>query len=114
MAENINIDDIVSNLKQPHIIKVILFGSYAYGTPSKNSDIDLMVITEHSTLPKNFREKMDFYHDVYKYIKSFTGIYPIDLIVYTKAMYNAFIESKSMFSKEIVSKGKVLYEKNNY
>jgi hypothetical protein len=35
---------------------------------------------------------------------------PIDLIVYTKPMYEKFIELGSLFSKEISRKGTVLYE----
>jgi hypothetical protein len=39
-----------------------------------------------------------------------TGKIPIDLIVYTKPMYNKFNELGSLFSKEISQKGLVLYE----
>jgi len=31
--------------------KIILFGSYAYGTPGKESDIDMLVIVKESSLP---------------------------------------------------------------
>jgi len=40
-------------------------------------------------------------------------IIPIDLIVYTKPMYNKFNELGSLFSKEISQKGIVLYESDN-
>jgi predicted nucleotidyltransferase len=30
-----------------HPERVILFGSYAYGSPAEESDIDLLVVTEH-------------------------------------------------------------------
>ena len=37
--------------------KVILFGSYAYGTPDENSDIDLYVVTKDDFVPQNWKEK---------------------------------------------------------
>ncbi len=36
---------------------------------------------------------------------------PIDLIVYTKPMYERFVDLKSMFSREVLKRGIVLYEK---
>jgi hypothetical protein len=38
---------------------------------------------------------------------------PIDLIVYSKKMFQELIDSQNMFSKEIMHKGIVLYEKFN-
>ena len=35
----------------PH--KIILFGSYAYGTPSQDSDLDLLVIMKTEERPAN-------------------------------------------------------------
>ena len=40
--------------------KVILFGSYAYGTPSKESDIDILVILKDSSLPR-YKRSGDLY-----------------------------------------------------
>ncbi len=49
----INIEElkpqIIEALKPLQLDKIILFGSYAYGTPNKDSDIDLM-ITKDSNL----------------------------------------------------------------
>ena len=38
--------------------KIILFGSYAYGTPDANSDIDIYVVTKDEFIPQNFKEKV--------------------------------------------------------
>jgi len=38
---------------------------------------------------------------------------PIDLIVHTKPMHEKFIELGSQFSKEVLAKGKILYEKKS-
>ena len=38
---------IVQNLKSLNPIKIILFGSYAYGKPTQNSDLDICIIKEN-------------------------------------------------------------------
>ena len=93
--------------------KIILFGSYAYGEPNENSDIDILVVTKDETIPKSFTEKSMLYVQVSKMISDIKKNYPVDLIVHTKAMHELFIQKNSMFAKELISKGKVLYEKHN-
>ena len=45
--------EIVGRLvKLEEILKIILFGSYAYGNPGKNSDIDLLVVIDKKEYPK--------------------------------------------------------------
>ena len=39
-------------------VKIILFGSYAYGTPTKDSDIDLYIVTTDNFIPKNKESKL--------------------------------------------------------
>lgn len=72
--EKINevVERIVKNV-QPE--KVVLFGSYAYGEPYEDSDLDILVIKE-SVLPRHER--------VREIKKCLRGIkIPVDLIVYT-------------------------------
>lgn len=107
------ISEITEIFKQQGVDRVILFGSYAYGNPSLDSDIDLMIVVPLDTLPSTHREKMDLYLYYNQFIKKFRKIVPIDLIVYTKATYEKFIELDSMFSREITSQGIILYEANN-
>lgn len=107
------ISEITDIFKQQGIERVILFGSHAYGNPTDDSDIDLIIIAPLDTFPSTHREKMDLYLHYNQFIKSFRKIIPIDLIVYTKATYEKFIELNSMFSKEITNRGIVLYENNN-
>jgi uncharacterized protein len=33
--------------------RIILFGSYAYGKPTRDSDVDLLVVTPHKALGAN-------------------------------------------------------------
>ena len=106
------ISEIIEIYKQQGVERVILFGSHAYGNPTIDSDIDLMIVVPFDAIPSSHREKMDLYLHYNQYIKDLRKIVPIDLIVYTKAAYQKFIEMNSMFSKEITSRGIILYEAN--
>ncbi len=77
--------------------KIILFGSYAYGKPTKDSDVDLVVI-----MP--FRGR-----DTKMMVKIRTRVeapFPMDMLVWKPGKYSR-IES---FNREILTRGKVMYE----
>jgi predicted nucleotidyltransferase len=104
---------IVTKLQNIGIHKIILFGSLASGDVQLDSDIDLIVVTNDDHLPKSYKEKSEVYLKVSRALTDITGKIPIDLIVYTKPMYDKFNELGSLFSKEISQKGIVLYESDN-
>lgn len=110
MDYNNYISLIVEKLKPIKPYKIILFGSYAYGVNNKDSDIDMIVVTNDEYMPKNYRENIQIYLKVSHLLSDIEKDVPIDLIVYTRPMYKKFIELGSMFSKEISLKGKILYE----
>lgn len=85
--------------------KIILFGSYAYGTPNEDSDIDLYVVTNDDFIPQSYDENMNIYLKVANAMQDLLQEYPTDLITHTKAMHEKFIDLNSSFSKEILSKG---------
>jgi predicted nucleotidyltransferase len=93
--------------------KIILFGSYAYGEPSPDSDIDMLVVTGDEGIPANYDEKSKIYLKIAHAIFDIQKQFPIDLIVHTRGMHKKFIETDSMFSREVLVRGKVLYEKDN-
>ena len=101
---------IIEKLKTLHPQKVILFGSYAYGTPDEESDIDLLVVLDKNEMPQTFQDNMKNKLVVRKAIWELSTQVSIDLLVYTKPMYQRFQELGSMFAQEILQKGKVLYE----
>jgi predicted nucleotidyltransferase len=105
--ENIQ-NEILNALKPLHLDKIILFGSYAYGTPHKNSDIDLYIVTNDEYIPQNYKEKRALVWKVSEKILDIRKEYAIDLLVHTKKMHEKFIELQSSFSKEILEKGRVL------
>jgi predicted nucleotidyltransferase len=112
-TENIYIRQIIENLKEINPYMILLFGSYAYGTPHQDSDIDLLVVTNDNYVPKSFTEKNILYIATIEHILDIAQEIPVDLIVHTLPMYKKFIETGSSFSKEILNKGIILYESNN-
>jgi len=104
---------ILEKLKSTDPEKIILFGSYAYGEPLRDSDLDILVVTSDDIIPSNFAEKSLIYLRISKAITDIKKEFPIDLIVHTRAMHQRFIENNSLFARELLTKGKVIYEKNN-
>jgi predicted nucleotidyltransferase len=82
--------------------KVILFGSYAWGQPTEDSDIDLYVVTQDDFLPATWREKRDIVRAVSNQILDLRTRYAIDLIVHTKPMHRKFVEADSSFARQIM------------
>jgi predicted nucleotidyltransferase len=101
---------IVNRLEKMGICKIILFGSLSRGDGHQSSDIDLIVVTNDDYLPQSYKEKSDVYLKVSNVLADITQKISIDLIVYTRPMYNRFNELGSLFAKEISMKGIVLYE----
>ena len=101
--------DILERLKPLNLDQIVLFGSYAYGTPNEDSDIDLYVVTKDEFIPQSFKENMDIKLKVSRAIRDLQKIIPIDTITHTKAMNKKFIQMDSMFSQEIMSKGVKIY-----
>jgi predicted nucleotidyltransferase len=102
---------LIEKLKLTDPEKIILFGSYAYGEPSTGSDLDILVVTGDDVIPSSFSEKSLIYLRISKAIAELKKEFPIDLIVHTKAMHRRFIEKDSLFARELLTKGKVIYEK---
>lgn len=82
--------------------KIILFGSYAWGKPTEDSDIDLFLIME-SNLRRD--ERAVQISDLFSY-----RLFPLDVIVYTPEEVELSLKRGSPFTREILTKGKVLYE----
>jgi predicted nucleotidyltransferase len=80
--------------------KVILFGSYACGKPTGDSDVDLLVIMPLRGDP------------VYKSVEIALAArpgFPMDLLVRTPAEVRKRLAWNDSFIRDIMEKGKVLY-----
>jgi len=84
--------------------RIILFGSFAYGNPHEESDIDLLVVM-NSELPRYKRSV-----PIYKALADL--LIPIDIIVYTPQEIEEWSDVPQAFITSILKKGKVIYEKN--
>ena len=113
MTKNEIISLVHSSLQNLNINKVILFGSYAKGTQSVDSDLDLLVITNDDFVFGSFAQKMEVKLKIANALGSLRKFVDIDLIVHTKPMYNQFIQLNSGFKKEILENGTVIYEAND-
>jgi predicted nucleotidyltransferase len=83
-------------------LKIILFGSYAYGTPRPESDVDVLVIMDsplkESELSFQIRKSIEYN-------------FGIDLVIKTPKDLKRRIDLGDVLLKEIVRKGKVVYER---
>ena len=84
--------------------KIILFGSYAYGIPNENSDLDLLIVIENSEQPRYKRAR-----DIRKHLWGIAEI-PKDILVYTQKEIDEWRGVEQALITNIVKKGKVLYE----
>ena len=95
------IERIVSKLRPE---KIILFGSYAYGNPTPDSDVDLLVIM------KTKAKEIDRYVAVSNLL--YPRQFPVDILVKTPREIEVESRKKGhFFLREILTKGKVLYER---
>ena len=79
--------------------RIMLFGSYAYGRPSPDSDVDLLVV-----MPT--RNEID---QAVRIRRKFDAPFPVDLIVRTPQGLARRLKWGDWFLREIVGQGKVLY-----
>lgn len=106
-------EEIVERLKPLNPDKIILFGSYAYGNPDEDSDIDLYVVTNDDFIPKNWREKSDITLKISRRLRELRSYVAIDLIIHTRKMHEKFLSINSSFASELIEKGELLYEKEH-
>src|SRR5439155_7553229 len=81
--------------------KIILFGSHAYGEPHADSDVDILVVTPA-------RNEID---QAVRIDRAIDPLFPLDLIVCTPRNMAWRLKEGDSFLREIMTKGKVLYEK---
>jgi len=100
--------EILNALKPIDVERLILFGSYAWGIPDKNSDIDLYVVTKDDFMPESWSEKSKVYLKIIEKFDLVQKQVPVDLIVHTKPMHEKFVKLNSLFCRKILRDGIVL------
>ena len=105
MVSQERIQEVVNSIaEQFQPDKIILFGSYAYGTPNEDSDVDLLVVMEQPE------------HNLKKAIEISLSVpipFSCDLIVYDPAYLQKRYGMVDWFIRDIVDKGQVLYDGRN-
>lgn len=102
------ISEVVEKLKETYKPrKIILFGSYAYGKATEDSDIDLFIV-------KNTGKRMvDRFVDVKRIIYKPGLRIPISPLVYTPKELEERLRMGDNFINEILKKGVVLYDRDS-
>jgi predicted nucleotidyltransferase len=84
--------------------RIILFGSYAYGQPGNDSDVDILVVLPFKGKP--VRKAIEIRNKV-------NAVVPLDLIVRTPEQVAERLAQNDWFMREIVERGRTLYEANH-
>ncbi len=88
-----------------HPQKIVLFGSYAHGRPTENSDVDLLVIMPRT---RDRGERMSV-----RIRQAIPRDFALDLLVRTPSEVARRLRWGDPFMRELLDSGKVLYEANN-
>lgn len=84
--------------------RIILFGSYASGKPSPDSDVDLLVVMENGERPAQRSARI---------ARVLLDIpFPMDILVRTPEELQYRLSIGDYFIREILEQGQVLYERN--
>ena len=81
--------------------RIILFGSQAYGKPTADSDLDLLVVMPFTG---------DALEQAVTILRKLNLLLPIDLLVKTPEQVQQRLALGDGFMREIIERGKVLYE----
>ena len=77
--------------------KIYLFGSYAYGTPNEDSDIDLCILTNEN------RRKLEILREIRRNVGDIN--YPQDILVYKTDELNERVNNKYIMESKIYKDG---------
>ncbi|MEE3716577.1 nucleotidyltransferase domain-containing protein [Tumidithrix elongata RA019] len=83
--------------------QIILFGSYAYGHPTEDSDVDLLVVLAFEGM------SVDKAIEIRRRLKP---NFPLDLIARTSKQIQQRLDMGDFFIQDILQKGRILYEAN--
>jgi predicted nucleotidyltransferase len=87
----------------PGIEKIYLFGSYAYGKPTEESDLDLMVITD-----KEIEDAILSVTEIRYNTWGKVGVF--DMLVYSKKVFNDR-KGKYHLENKVFNEGEIIYER---
>jgi predicted nucleotidyltransferase len=83
--------------------KIIMFGSYAWGNPTKDSDVDLLIVKKTN---QKHRQRM---LTVRRIVSEENGLVGIDILVYTPEEIRERLKINDSFISKIFKKGEIIY-----
>jgi predicted nucleotidyltransferase len=105
MVEMKKIEDLTSQIaREFNPERIILFGSHAYGQPHDDSDVDILVVLSFEGKP--VRKAIEIRNKV-------NAKMPLDLLVRTPEQLADRLANNDWFMREVVERGRTLYEANN-
>jgi predicted nucleotidyltransferase len=111
MMVNDILTNLISCLKVSDPYKIILFGSYARGNETADSDLDIMVILDNDHVAKNYEERQNKKLYIRKLVRNINYQTALDILVYSKEELKRLKEYGNYFIDEIEKTGKIIYEK---
>jgi len=103
--------DVIEEIKKRLIqaynpVAIYLFGSYAWGTPTEDSDLDLLIVVDKSE-EKSYNRPLAGY-------KALRGLELIskDLIIHTKDEFDRISNDTTTLGHKIKKEGKLLHASN--
>jgi predicted nucleotidyltransferase len=105
MVEMKKIEDLSSQIaREFNPDRIILFGSHAYGQPHDDSDVDILVVLSFKGKP--VRKAIEIRNKV-------NAKMPLDLLVRTPEQLADRLAHNDWFMREVVERGRTLYEADN-
>ena len=112
-VNNKYITPLIDALKQSDPYRIILFGSYAKGMATEDSDIDMLVILDNNDVAKTYQERINKKLYINKLVRNINYKVALDILVYSKAEYKIVKDYGNFLIDEIEQTGKVVYEKTS-
>lgn len=108
LVHNQTIRDIADRLRTINPHRVILFGSYAWGVPHADSDIDLVVILDREPPFESFHDRMESVVKIRRMLYDLNRDVSLDLLVYSQTEWRMIMAAGSSFLADIEKRGVVL------
>ena len=83
--------------------KVILFGSYATGSPTEDSDVDLLIVKETDRTPA------ERWSEVKRALRGVAPVVPVSPLVFTPAELEERLKVRDFFIEDVLNTGEVVY-----
>ena len=87
-----------------HPLKIILFGSYGYGQPTADSDVDLLVLVDRDSVTVR---------DAAAISRAIAHPFPLDILVQSNSKWEEYLQEGAIFATLVSKEGQVLYEAGN-